>query len=273
MSVFGAPTSAATRHVRQEPIMTQAAKAETFRALHRAGDPLILFNAWDAGSARAIADAGAKAIATGSFSVAAAHGFGDGEEQLPLDLALANLVRIVATVDLPVSLDFERGYGETPADVANSIAAAIAAGAIGFNIEDSFGRGLRAADAQAERLAAARAAATQSGVTAFLNARIDTFLINPPQAHSEAHLAEAMQRAALYVAAGADGVFLPGLADAALIAIAAAGAPAPLNIMAMRTTPDRATLASLGVARISHGPGPWRLAMRALSEAAEAALG
>jgi 2-methylisocitrate lyase-like PEP mutase family enzyme len=254
--------------------MTQAAKAQAFRALHCHGAPLILFNAWDAGSARVIAEAGAKAIATGSFSVAAAHGFGDGEEQLPLDLALANLARIDAAVDLPVSLDFERGYGETPAAIGDSIAAAIAAGAIGFNIEDGFGeRTLRDAAAQAERLAAARQAADKTGVAAFLNARIDAFLITPPEAHDEALLSEALRRAKLYVEAGADGVFLPGLARADLIAIAGAAAPAPLNIMAMRTTPDKATLASLGVARISHGPGPWRLAMRALQEAAEAAHG
>jgi 2-methylisocitrate lyase-like PEP mutase family enzyme len=242
--------------------------------LHQPGRPLVLFNAWDAGSARVIAQAGAKAIATGSFSVAAAHGFDDGEEQLPLDLALANLARIVATVDLPVSLDFERGYGDTPDAVAASITAAIAAGAIGFNIEDGFGeRSLRPAEDQAARLAAARRAADASGVAAFVNARIDTFLVAPPDTHDEALLSEALRRAKLYVDAGADGIFLPGLARADLIAIAGAAAPAPLNIMAMRTTPDAATLASLGVARISHGPGPWRLAMRALSEAAEAAFG
>lgn len=254
--------------------MTQAEKAAAFRALHQAGRPLVLFNAWDAGSARVVAEAGAQAIATGSFSVAAAHGCDDGEEQLPLDLALANLARIAACVDLPVSLDFERGYGDTPDAVAGSISAAIAAGAIGFNIEDGFGaRSLRAAEDQAARLAAARRAADASGVAAFINARIDTFLIAPPEAHDEAMLSTALERAKLYVDAGADGVFLPGLARADLIATAAAATPAPLNIMAMRTTPDRTTLASLGVARISHGPGPWRLAMRALSEAAAEALG
>jgi 2-methylisocitrate lyase-like PEP mutase family enzyme len=254
--------------------MTQAERAAAFRTLHQPGRPLVLFNAWDAGSARVIAEAGAQAIATGSYSVAAAHGFDDGEEQLPLNLALANLVRIVASVDLPVSLDFERGYGDTPDAVAASISAAIAAGAIGFNMEDGFGeRSLRAADDQAARLAAARQAADASGVAAFINARIDTFLIAPQEAHNEAMLSAALERAQRFVAAGADGVFLPGLARADLIAIAAAAAPAPLNIMAMRTTPDRATLASLGVARISHGPGPWRLAMQALKEAAAETMG
>jgi 2-methylisocitrate lyase-like PEP mutase family enzyme len=141
----------------------QIVKASAFRALHTVGDPIILFNAWDAGSARAIATAGAKAIATGSWSVATAHGSDDGE-QLPLELVLANIARIANTVDLPISLDFERGYGETPDDVGRSVAAAIGAGAIGFNIEDSAAGGLRAAVDQGERLAAARAAAGHSAI-------------------------------------------------------------------------------------------------------------
>jgi 2-methylisocitrate lyase-like PEP mutase family enzyme len=252
--------------------MTQAAKAKAFHDLHRPGAPLVLFNAWDAGSARTIAEAGAKAIATGSFSVAAAHGFGDGEEQLPLDLALANLTRIAGGVDLPVSLDFERGYSKTPAAMGDSIAKAIAAGAIGFNIEDGIGaNGLREPADQAARLASARAAADASGVAAFINARIDAFLISPAEAHNEAMVAAALERAHAYVAAGADGVFVPGLVRADLIAMFCAAAPAPVNVMMLRAAPDAATLAHLGVARISYGPGPWRLAMRALFDAAAAA--
>lgn len=150
-------------------VTRQIANASAFRALHTVGDPVVLFNAWDAGSATAIAAAGAKAIATGSWSVASAHGSNDGE-QLPLELVLANLARIANTVDLPVTLDFERGYGETPADVGRSVAAAISAGAIGFNIEDSSAGGLRTADEQAARLAAARAAAERAAVPVFVNA-------------------------------------------------------------------------------------------------------
>src|SRR5262245_20207035 len=91
-------------------------KAETFKALHVRGQPLILFNVWDAGSAGAVASAGAKAIATGSWSVAGANGYEDGE-QLPISAALDNLRRIVKATDLPVSVDLESGYGETPAQV------------------------------------------------------------------------------------------------------------------------------------------------------------
>src|SRR5919197_5135911 len=106
----------------------QAAKAEAFRSLHVAGTPLVLFNIWDAGSAKAVAAAGAPALATGSWSVAAANGFADGE-RLPLDLAIDNLARIVEATDLPVSIDLESGYGETAGEVARSVARVIEAGA------------------------------------------------------------------------------------------------------------------------------------------------
>lgn len=115
----------------------QAHKAEQFRALHIPGKPLILFNVWDAGSTKAVAAAGAKAIATGSWSVAKANGFDDGE-QLPLATAIDNLRRIVKATGLPVTVDLESGFGDTPAKVAETVSLAIAAGAIGCNLEDSF---------------------------------------------------------------------------------------------------------------------------------------
>src|SRR3954470_3197466 len=99
----------------------QNRKAETFRALHVPGNPLIVFNIWDPGSAKAVATAGAKALATGSWSVAAANGFADGE-RIPLDLALGNLARIVGATTLPVSVDIESGYGKTPDEVGRTVA-------------------------------------------------------------------------------------------------------------------------------------------------------
>jgi len=113
----------------------QKGRAQRFRELHVKGDPLILFNIWDAGSAKAVASTGAKAVATGSWSVAAAQGFDDGE-QLPLELMLENLKRIVASVNLPVSCDVEGGYGSQLADVAETVAKVLAAGAVGINFED-----------------------------------------------------------------------------------------------------------------------------------------
>jgi len=115
----------------------QVTKAHTFKALHVPGKPIVLFNIWDAGSAEAVAASGVKALATGSWSVAAAHGFADGEH-MPLDLALANLERIVTVTDLPVTIDLESGYGADPDEVGTTIARALRAGAIGCNIEDSF---------------------------------------------------------------------------------------------------------------------------------------
>lgn len=252
---------------------TQNEIARAFRALHVPGDPLVLFNAWDAGSARAVAGAGAKAIATGSWSVAAANGFDDGE-RLPLPLAMDNLRRIVAAVALPVTVDLESGYGDAPEAVAATVAAALEAGAVGCNLEDSFpadGR-LRDVADQVARLEAAGRAADALGVALFLNARTDVFFQKPATEHDSAMVDEAVRRARAYADAGASGVFVPGLVDEALIASLAEASPLPVNVMAMPGVPSRARLAGLGVARISHGPGPYRGAMQWLAEAAKAAM-
>src|SRR4051812_34460705 len=157
--------------------MTQAEKARLFASLHRPGEPVILYNAWDAGSARIVAEAGAKAIATGSASVAAAHGFHDAEA-LPLELALANAARVVAAVDLPVTIDFEGAYSSDPAKAAANVARLQATGAVGCNFEDQAidGEGLHPVEAQAERIRAIRSAV---GADLFLNARTDIFLKAP----------------------------------------------------------------------------------------------
>ncbi len=257
---------------------TQHARAERFHSLHRAGQPLVLFNAWDAGSARAVAEAGAAAIATGSWSVAAANGFDDGE-RLPLAFALDNLRRIVAAAtapphDLPVTIDLESGYGEAPEQVAATVAAALEAGAVGCNLEDSFpetGK-LRETAAQAARLAQARKAADAAGIALFLNARTDVFFQKPAAAHDMAMVEQALERARAYAEAGASGLFAPGVVDEALIGRLAEASPLPLNVMALPGTPPRARLAELGVARISHGPGPYRGAMQWLQDAARAAM-
>jgi 2-methylisocitrate lyase-like PEP mutase family enzyme len=251
----------------------QTEKAASFAALHRPGDPLILYNIWDPGSARSVAAAGAKAIATGSWSVAAAFGFDDGEA-LPLDLALDNLARIVAAVDLPVTIDLEGGYAAAPEAGAETASRAIRAGAVGFNFEDRGvgGDGLHPAAFQARRIAAIRGAAEAEGLSFFINARTDNFLGTPADAHAGL-IADTLERARAYAEAGANGLFVPGLVDADLIARICAESPLPVNVMAMPGAPDVARLAALGVARISHGPGPYRLAMEALRRAAETAHG
>ena len=242
---------------------------ETFAALHRPGQPLILFNAWDAGSARVVAQAGAAAIATGSASVASAHGFADAQG-LPIDLALANAERIVAAVDLPVTIDFEGGYAVEPDAIAANFARLAETGAVGANFEDQVvgGEGLHDVAAQATRIRAAREA---TGAHFFLNARTDLFLKAKPDRHGGL-VEAALERAAAYAEAGASGLFVPGLADLDLLAQVCARSPLPVNFMAFPGAPDAKAVAAAGIARISHGPFPWKLTMQALREAAAAAL-
>jgi methylisocitrate lyase len=252
---------------------SQNDKARLFHSLHAKGQPLVLCNAWDAGSARVVADTGAAAIATGSWSVAGANGFEDGE-RMPFPLALDNLRRIVGAVAQPVTIDLESGYGEAPDEVAATVAAALRAGAVGCNLEDSFpanGR-LRDTAGQVERLAAARAAANEARVAMFINARTDVFFQKPAAAHDMAMVEDALQRARAYADAGASGLFVPGVVAEPLIARLAEASPLPLNVMVMPGVPGRARLAEQGVARISHGPRPRRGAMQWLAEAARAAM-
>lgn len=251
----------------------QAENARIFHALHKKGEPVILFNIWDPGSAGAVANAGAKAIATGSWPVAAAHGFADGEK-IPLDLAVDNLRRIVDTVDLPVTCDLEGGYGAAPDVVAGTVERACTAGAVGFNFEDQIvgGEGLYGISEQVPRIAAAREAADKYGASAFLNARTDIFLKAKPDEHTQAMVDEAVERAKAYEQAGANGFFAPGLADEGQIARLCEEVALPVNIIALPHVPDTKTLAGLGVARISYGPVPFRRMTAWLEEQAKEAL-
>jgi 2-methylisocitrate lyase-like PEP mutase family enzyme len=231
-------------------------KTETFAALHQPGTPLILFNVWDAGSSVAIAKAGAKAIATGSWGVAGAHGIGDGEK-LPLDTALSTLAEIVAVTDLPVSIDMEAGYGADAAGAGASVQRAVDAGAVGINLEDKdpVTRALFSTSEASARIAAAAA----TGV--FVNARSDVFILTPPGEPDAALVDTLIERAKAYADAGARSLFAPFLQDAALIERLCKASPLPVNILMRPGCPDHKALAGLGVARISHGHGPWAAAM------------
>jgi 2-methylisocitrate lyase-like PEP mutase family enzyme len=235
-----------------------AARALAFAALHKPGDPLLLPNAWDAGSAVAIAAAGAAAIATTSAGVASALGRVDGARSGGLDAETVAAVvgRIVAAVDVPVSADIEAGY----ADVARTAAAVAGAGAVGVNLEDRVSDGvLRDPAGQAERIAAARSAAPDI----WINARTDVFL------GGSGELAEALSRAAAYAGAGADSLFVPGLIDLDMLARLVQG-PLPVAVMVWPGAPAVAELAAAGVARISLGPAitqaAYALAARAATE-------
>ena len=203
----------------------------------------MLPNAWDVASAVVIAAAGAKAIATTSAGVAWSLGVPDGAE-LGAERLAAVVARIVAAVDVPVSADIEAGYG----NVAATVEAVVRAGAVGINVEDSSAGVLLDPAEQANRLAAARAAATDAadGAHVWINARTDVFLAGP------GNLDEALERSTAYAAAGADSLFVPGLTDPARIAELAAG-PLPVAVMAGPGAPPVADLSAAGVVRISLG--------------------
>lgn len=248
---------------------TQKEKAELFASLHKKGDPVVLFNIWDAGSAKAVADAGAKAIATGSWSVAAANGYADAEE-IPLDRVIWNIERIVSSVDLPVSIDFEGGYGVSPDKLSENVGRVIETGAIGINFEDQVvgGEGLYSIEQQSARIRAIRNAADEKGISLFINARTDIFLKNLPANDTEELVKEAIERAEAYADAGASGFFAPGLRNAELIKLLCERSPLPVNIFVIPGVPSNKKMADLGVARVSYGPGPYRQMIEALRTAA-----
>ena len=253
--------------------MTIEEKVSSFTAAHRRCTPLRLVNAWDAGSARAVAEAGAAAVATSSWAVAAAAGLEDAEI-LPLADAIETARSIVRAVDLPVTADFEGGYAEAPAEVAANARTLLETGVVGCNFEDRVvrGTGLHAVEDQAARVRAISEAAESLGRPVFINARTDLFLLNPPESHAE-HVAEALARAEAYARAGAAGLFVPGLADPALVARICSASHLPINIMVLDIDADLAPLAAAGVARISFGPAPYLAAMGALTEVAGRVLG
>jgi len=253
--------------------MIDRSKAAQFRALHIPGKPVVLFNVWDAGSAKAVAMGGAEAIATSSWSVANANGFADGE-RIARTLIIDNLRLIVASTDLPVTVDLESGYGETLEAIGETISLAIEAGAVGCNLEDSFpadGR-LRDPTDQCERIRSARKAADSGGIGFFINARTDVFFQRTPEQQGDGVADAAIERGKRYAEAGADGLFVPGLADISLITQLARASRIPLNIMVSDDTPPLRVLAKCGVARVSYGPRPYLLAMKALEGAARAEI-
>jgi len=245
-----------------------ASKFETFAALHVPGDPVILYNIWDVGSALAVVAAGAKALATGSHPVADANGWPDGEK-VPIDFALANAKRIVAAVELPLTIDFEGAYSSDPGQGGANAARLAETGAIGCNFEDQVigGEGLHPLDLQARRIAAIRAAV---GEGFFINARTDLLL--KTGRYDDSLIDQVVERGKAFADAGASGFFVPRLADPSQIERVVRDVPLPLNVIAFPGAPDKAVWASAGVARISHGPFPHRALMSQLAEAARAAI-
>jgi 2-methylisocitrate lyase-like PEP mutase family enzyme len=253
--------------------MTQAEKAAQFSALHVRGEPLVLYNIWDAGSAKAVAGSGAKAVATGSWSMAAAQGYPDGEV-IPLDTVELIVRQIARSVDVPVTVDLEGAYAVEPEQAAANVARIVQAGAIGINFEDGIigGDGLHAIALQCRRIQAIRAGAEALGVALFINARTDLFLQAADAASHVTLLDAATERAQAFADAGASGYFAPGLADEDLIGALCAASSQPVNIMMKAGAPSISRLAALGVSRISYGPMPYVQSMQRLGQEASTAV-
>jgi len=245
-----------------------ASKYETFAALHVPGDPVILYNIWDVGSALAVIAAGAKALATGSHPVADANGFPDGQK-MPLDFALANAKRIIDAVELPLTVDFESAYSTDPEEGAANVARLKGTGAVGCNFEDQVigGEGLHPLDLQVRRIESIRRAV---GAEFFINARTDLFL--KTQTYDDALIDQVVERGKAFADAGASGFFVPRLADPAQIERVVREVPLPLNVIAFPGAPDKKVWADAGVARISHGPFPHRALMATLTDMARQAI-
>jgi len=244
--------------------VSTADKAALLRSLHIPGDPLIVTNVWDAATARAVAGvAGVRALATASHAISESRGVDDGEG-LTVDQALDAARTISGAVDLPVSVDFERGYATDPAGVAANVHRLAEAGAAGLNLEDSVSAtAMRPLAEQLERIVAVRAGADAAGVPLSLNARVDALRRGET-------FTQAVERANAYLTAGGDSVFVLGLATADDVARAVAEIDGPVAVIAQHGYLPLAQLADLGVARVSFGPGPQALTLRHLAAAAAA---
>jgi 2-methylisocitrate lyase-like PEP mutase family enzyme len=242
--------------------MTTAQRATDLLALHTAPALLKLVNVWDVASARVVAStSGTTALATASHAIASAYGYEDGEH-IPLDLMLDAVGRIAADTDLPVTADLEAGYG----DAAETCRRAIALGVVGANIEDQ----LRPVAEAAAAVEAVMSAASAEGVPDFvLNARTDAFLLAGDRDTAEV-LADAITRGRAFLDAGAPVVFVPGLlTEEQVVALVQAFGPQRLTMLPAPGSPSLARLEELGVARVSYGPFPQRVALTALQEMVE----
>jgi 2-methylisocitrate lyase-like PEP mutase family enzyme len=243
-------------------------RCDLLRSLHRPGAPLLLPNAWDAASARAVVAAGFPVVATTSAGIAESLGHED-HEAAPPDEMLAACARIARAVEVPVTVDAEAGYGMEPAEL---VAALRGAGAAGCNLEDSdhAARGLRDADRHAAWLADVRQSAEQDGYPLVINARVDVFagpfFAGAAPGTQMALVDEAVRRARAYFAAGADCVYPIALWEPDALGRFVAEAGGPVNVLRLPQGSPIAELAALGVARVSWGGLLFHEAMARFAE-------
>lgn len=243
--------------------MGTSEKAARFAALHRPGEPLLMPNAWDAGSARILAELGFEALATTSSGHAATRGLSDGS--VTRDEALQNATQLVQATDLPVSADLENGFAHDPAGVAETVALAREAGLAGCSIEDFTGdpeNPIYELEAAAERVEAAAHAAHDGPARLVLTGRAENHI------HGRDDLDDTIARLVAYQEAGADVLFAPGVWDADQLRLLLGAVGRPVNVLALRRTPPVSELAELGVSRVSVGGAFAFAALDALIEAA-----
>ena len=236
--------------------MTTTEKFEQFLGHHQPGNPIILYNCWDAGSAQKVAEAGGVAVATGSKPLAMAQGYADGEN-IPFKAVLHTVGQIAQAVDVSVSIDFESGYaGSDHQLLAEHTTQLLSAGIVGVNFEDQRIEegGVYDLETQVQRISTIRKAAVQTEAPLFINARTDLFLQEKDRSRHADLVAEAISRGQAYQQAGADGFFIPGLLDLKLISEVCAQVNLPVNVIKFPDAPSNQELATQGVARISYGP-------------------
>jgi len=228
-----------------------------FRSLHSNSEPLILVNIWDAASAAIVQNSGGAALATSSASLAWANGYPDGSK-LPQNILLNAIAQILRVSRIPLTVDIEDGYSDSPDEVVNLVSALVELGIAGINIEDGGG----APNLLIEKISKIRTKLREQ--SPFINARTDVYLrglVDP-----EKRLGESVERLQRYIDAGADGVFVPGLICAKEIAAISTSIKAPLNVMALSASGELGSLADSGACRISLGPASFIDAYTSLLE-------
>lgn len=247
--------------------MSLSQKADFFRQQHHQNTLLLLPNVWDILTARLMVSAGFQSLATASFSVAATNGYQDGEK-IPFDRLIEVVARIAGGVDVPVSVDFERGYASDLSSLGDNIKRLVEAGAIGVNIEDRSpdGKGLITAEAHCKKIETIREAGIKSGVNIVINARTDAYLLKL----NEHYLAETIERGKAYQKAGADCFYPVAMDNYSDIERVVGEVSLPMNVLLTKPVADLGKLEKLGVKRVSLGPGTLRYVVTKLKTMAAA---
>lgn len=248
---------------------SQKAKAEVLKQLHRGEDMLVLPNIWEPLGASLLEQLGFPAVATGSASVAFCNGYDDGEK-IPFSNLLHVLKSIVGSVSVPVTADIESGYAADNNQLEEKIKEIIHTGVAGINFEDTDKQSnkLIPVEIQCEKIRLIRKVSSEMNVPLFINARADVYFRSDPSLSEEEKLQEVLHRGEAYISSGADCVFPIGLRNKDSIERLVSLFPHPINIMAMPGVPDLKTLKTIGVTRVSLGPGFLAIAIKAMQDTA-----